>query len=191
MLIADDIELRRATVADAAALAEAHLRNIEHLRSIEPYRAPDFYTAETHAARIAEDGGATWLLFDTAAGGRVVGRLALSGIVLGPLCSASLGYWVDGEYRGRGLIPAAVEEVCRAARDELGLHRVEAGTLTDNKASQRVLAKCGFVEYGLAPKYLHINGEWRDHVLFQRLLHDDPPARLPPPPSTERSARPF
>ncbi|MEV5608337.1 GNAT family protein [Streptomyces sp. NPDC052225] len=179
MLIAADIELRRATVADAAALAAAHLRNVDHLRSIEPYRGPDFYTAETQAARISEDNGATWLLFDKAADGQVVGRLALSGIALGPLCSANLGYWVDGDYRGRGLIPAAVEEVCRAARDELGLHRVEAGTLTDNTASQRVLAKCGFTEYGLAPNYLHINGAWRDHVLFQRLLHDDPPAHIP------------
>ncbi|MFE3287995.1 alanine acetyltransferase, partial [Streptomyces sp. NPDC059233] len=28
--------------------------------------------------------------------------------------------------------------------------------------------------YGLAPGYLNINGVWRDHRLFQRLLHDEP-----------------
>ncbi|MCX3064292.1 GNAT family N-acetyltransferase [Streptomyces beihaiensis] len=179
MLITPDIHLRRAVPADAQALADALRRNIDHMRPWEPYRADDYYTAQAQAARIAEPNQVTWLLFDRSAGGRVVGRVALSSIVLGPLRSASLGYWVDAEYAGRGLIPAAVEEVCRAAREELGLHRVEAGTLTYNKASQRVLAKCCFTEYGLAPKYLHIDGEWRDHVLFQRLLHDDPPAHLP------------
>lgn len=76
---------------------------------------------------------------------------------------------------GQGTGDGAVEEVCRIAREELGLHRVEAGTLVDNTASQRVLAKAGFEQYGTAPKYLHINGAWRDHRLFQRLLHDDPP----------------
>lgn len=46
--------------------------------------------------------------------------------------------------------------------------------MVDNAASQRVLAKCGFEEFGLAPRYLHIDGEWRDHRLFQRVLHDGP-----------------
>ncbi|MER6104301.1 GNAT family protein [Streptomyces sp. NPDC001832] len=50
----------------------------------------------------------------------------------------------------------------------------EQGQRPDNVASQRVLAKCGFEQYGMAPRYLHINGEWRDHRLFQRILHDGP-----------------
>ncbi|MHB9753478.1 GNAT family N-acetyltransferase [Streptomyces sp. BYX5S] len=176
MVISHDIELRRAVREDAPALAEAVARNREFMAPYEPHRSESYYTPEDQAARITEPSGATWLLFDRAAGHRVVGRAALSGIHLGPLCSANLGYWVDADYRGRGLIPASVEEICRAAREELGLHRIEAGTLTDNTASQRVLAKCGFERIGVAPKFLHINGGWRDHVLFQRILHDDPPA---------------
>jgi ribosomal-protein-alanine N-acetyltransferase len=50
----------------------------------------------------------------------------------------------------------------------LGLHRLEAGTLVDNPASQRVLEKNGFELVGLARNYLHIGGEWRDHLLYQR-----------------------
>ncbi|MEU6390736.1 GNAT family protein [Streptomyces sp. NPDC046939] len=175
MLITDTVELRPAVPSDAQALADAYLRNREHLSATEPPRRPEFYTAAGQAERITEPNSATWLLVD---GERVVGRLMLSGIVLGPLCSGSLGYWADAEYTGRGLVSAAVEEICRAARDELGLHRVEASALTDNKASQRVLAKCGFVEYGRAPAYLFIAGEWRDHLLFQRLLHTGPPRHL-------------
>jgi ribosomal-protein-alanine N-acetyltransferase len=61
----------------------------------------------------------------------------------------------------------------RLAFEELRLHRVEAGTLVHDTASQRVLGRNGFVRYGLAPQYLHIAGRWQDHVLFQVL---SPPA---------------
>lgn len=58
-----------------------------------------------------------------------------------------------------------------------GLHRVEAGTLVDNLASQAVLRRNGFTLIGSAPRYLRIAGEWRDHLLFQRLA-DDPPSAV-------------
>ena len=35
----------------------------------------------------------------------------------------------------------------------------------------RVLERCGFRQEGHARKYLKINGEWRDHLMFQ-LLND-------------------
>ncbi|MET9363094.1 GNAT family protein [Streptomyces sp. NPDC006632] len=164
--------LRPAEPSDTPAIAAALLRNREHMRPWEPYRPESFYTADGLAERFAEPGVRRWLRVD---GERVVGQFTLSGIVLGPLCSASLGYWVDAEYNGRGIATSSVEEVCRLAVDELGLHRIEAGTVLHNHASQRVLAKAGFEEYGLAPRYLHIHGEWRDHRLFQRILHDGPP----------------
>ena len=52
---------------------------------------------------------------------------------------------------------------------ELALHRLEAGTLLDNIGSQRVLEKNGFERIGIARRYLFIGGDWRDHVLFQRV----------------------
>ena len=38
--------------------------------------------------------------------------------------------------------------------------------------SQSLLAKVGFRQEGVALRYLQINGEWRDHVLFA-LLADE------------------
>ncbi|GAA4917608.1 GNAT family protein [Streptomyces coeruleoprunus] len=164
--------VRPAGPSDAAALAAALLRNRARMRPYEPRRDEAFYTADVQAARLAAPGTRSWLVVD---GDRVVGAATLSGIALGAFRSAFLGYWTDGAYTGRGLATRAVHEVCRAAREDLGLHRIEAGTLPDNAASQRVLARCGFERIGTAPRYLHIDGAWRDHHLFQRVLHDDPP----------------
>ncbi|MFB6991732.1 GNAT family N-acetyltransferase [Streptomyces sp. NPDC056178] len=174
-----DIRLRPATPADAASLAVSLTRSRAYMSRWEPVRPDAFYTEQGQRERLAgmladRDAGRAmpWVLADEQ--DRAVGGFNLTGIVLGPFHSGILGYWVDVEHAGRGLATAAVERVCEVARDDLRLHRVEAGTVLDNEASQRVLAKCGFEQYGLAPRYLHINGEWRDHRLFQRILHDGP-----------------
>lgn len=164
--------------AEAAALVAALLRNRAYLRPWEPRWPEAYYTPETQAGRLA-DGARRWFAVDgdaDADGERLVGGITLTGIVLGPFRSASVGYWVDEAYAGHGLATALLREACRAAVEEIGLHRVEASTLLHNHASQRVLAKCGFERVGTAPRYLHIDGAWRDHHLFQRILHDDPPA---------------
>ena len=68
----------------------------------------------------------------------------------------------------------AVTAACGFAFDELELHRLEAGTLLHNLASQIVLDRNGFVPFGVAPNYLRIAGAWCDHVLFQRTSDDRP-----------------
>ncbi|MFF2013390.1 GNAT family N-acetyltransferase [Streptomyces sp. NPDC058195] len=175
-----EIRLRPVRWDDAASLAASLTRSRAYMQPREPVRPDHFYTEQGQQERLAG------LLADCAAGrarawvladeeDRAVGGFNVNGIVLGPLCSGALGYWVDVEYAGRGLATAAVRRICEVARDGLGLHRIEAGTMVDNIASQRVLAKCGFEQYGTAPRFLHINGDWRDHRLFQRILHDGPP----------------
>ena len=100
------------------------------------------------------------------------GTVGLSNVVRGSFCSANLGYWVGEARTGRGLATRAVGEIVDVAFTELGLHRLEAGTLLDNVASQRVLEKNRFTRIGIAPRYLRIAGAWRDHVLFQRTVED-------------------
>ncbi|MEU5819546.1 GNAT family N-acetyltransferase [Streptomyces sp. NPDC047803] len=174
-----DTRLRPVTAADAASLADALTRSRAYMKPWEPVRPDSFYTEEGQRERLAalladrEAGRVVpWVLCD--AEDRAVGGFNLNAVVLGPFRSATLGYWVDVEYAGRGLATAAVRRICEVARDGLRLHRIEAGTVLHNAASQRVLAKCGFEEFGVAPRYLHIDGEWRDHRLFQRILHDGP-----------------
>ncbi|MFF5705388.1 GNAT family N-acetyltransferase [Streptomyces sp. NPDC012794] len=183
-MIIDGVEMRGLAAEDAAGLADALLRSRAHMAPYEPTRPEEYYTEAGQRARIESmleerDGGrlVPYVLVEVA-GGAVVGAMNLGGIARGPLCSGGVGYWIDPRRHGRGLATAALEELCRTARHELGLHRIEAQTLVDNHASMRVLAKAGFTEIGLAPRYLHINGAWRDHRLFQRVLHDEAPGRV-------------
>jgi ribosomal-protein-alanine N-acetyltransferase len=102
-------------------------------------------------------------------GDRIIGRVTLSNVVRGPLQSCNIGYWVSRADNGRGHATAAVTEMARIAFGELGLHRLQAGTMPTNLASQRVLEHNGFTRIGLAPAYLRIAGRWQDHILFQKI----------------------
>ncbi|RQX01708.1 GNAT family N-acetyltransferase [Micromonospora globispora] len=165
---------RLITLDDAPALAELLVANRDFLAPWEPDRGEEYFTVEGQRAVIREvlqqhaDGSVLphVILGDA---GAVVGRITLNGIVRGCFQSCSMGYWVSAAANGRGLATGAVGELVRLAFDELGLHRVQAETLPHNVRSQRVLARHGFVRYGLAPAYLKIAGRWQDHVMFQKL----------------------
>lgn len=81
------------------------------------------------------------------------------------VCSCWIGYWVYSGFSGRGVASSAVSLGVDHAMTEVGMHRVEATVLESNVASRRVLEKVGFREEGLLQRNLHINGQWRDHVL--------------------------
>ena len=101
--------------------------------------------------------------------GELVGMLTVSNITWGSARWATIGYWVAQSHAGRGITPTAVALVCDHLFASLGLHRIEISIRPENAASLRVVEKLGFTEVGLAPRYLHIDGDWRDHRIFQLL----------------------
>lgn len=176
----DGTYLRPVAPTDVEALADAYRRNRAHLRRWEPSRAESYFTADGQLVRFQAQSRLrderrlmAWVLAD---GDRIVGAVTLSQVTFGAFRSASLGYWVDVDRTGAGLATSAVAEVCRLARHRLGLHRLEASTMLENEPSARVLGKCGFEPIGVAPRYLWIDDAWRDHRLYQRVLHDEPPS---------------
>jgi ribosomal-protein-alanine N-acetyltransferase len=98
--------------------------------------------------------------------GRFVGQVTVSNIVRGSAQFASIGYWIDEAYAGRGIIPRAVATVIDHCFGPVGLHRVEVAIRPENTSSLRVVEKLGITEVGFAPRYLHIDGDWRDHKIF-------------------------
>ena len=161
--------IRPLTPDDAGELAALLVENRAFLAPFEPPRDVRFYTVEGQLERLERDDKHAFAILDEE---RIAGTATLSHVVRGPLQSANLGYWVAERVNGRGLATEAVGALIPVAFGKLGLHRLEAGTLTDNLASQRVLVKNGFERIGLARGYLHIGGDWRDHILFQLLAFE-------------------
>jgi ribosomal-protein-alanine N-acetyltransferase len=99
-------------------------------------------------------------------GGQFVGQVTVSNIVRGSAQFASIGYWVDRSYAGRGIIPRAVAMAIDHCFGPVGLHRIEVAIRPENTSSLRVVEKLGINEVGFAPRFLHIDGDWRDHRIF-------------------------
>jgi ribosomal-protein-alanine N-acetyltransferase len=98
--------------------------------------------------------------------GRFVGEITLSSIQRGPFQNGAIGYWVDQEMAGSGLIPEAVVVVLQFAFETLHLHRIEVAIIPRNGSSRRVVEKLGMRNEGVALGFLEINGEWEDHVRY-------------------------
>jgi ribosomal-protein-alanine N-acetyltransferase len=98
--------------------------------------------------------------------GRFAGEITLSSIQRGPFQNGSVGYWIDEELAGTGLIPEAVVMVLEYAFETLRLHRVEVAIIPRNEASRRVVEKLGLRSEGVALGFLEINGEWEDHIRY-------------------------
>ncbi len=97
---------------------------------------------------------------------RLIGQLTVGGIAYGSLRSAHAGYWVDKQFAGHGIAPTAVALGTDYCFFALGLHRVEINLRPENSASRRVVEKLGFRYEGIRERYLHIDGDWRDHQTF-------------------------
>jgi ribosomal-protein-alanine N-acetyltransferase len=157
---------------DAPSLANVLLANREFLAPWQPNRPDHYFTPDGQRAaveRLMEQRAAKvclpLVILDEVGG--IAGTVTLQSIIRGAFQSCSVGYWLAQSAQGRGLATQAVGEATDLAFEVLQLHRVQAETLTHNMRSQRVLDRLGFVQYGQAKAYLHIAGEWQDHLLYQ------------------------
>lgn len=104
--------------------------------------------------------------------GTVVGQLSASDISRGALQSCSIGYWIASEYAGLGITPTAVALAIDYLFVTEGLHRVEICIRPENRASLRIVEKLGIRYEGRRERYVHINGDWRDHECFAVLREE-------------------
>ena len=104
--------------------------------------------------------------------GAIAGFINFNVISRGALQSAYLGYGAYEPYAGTGMMREGLSLALRFGFKSLGLHRVEANIQIANERSVRLVTRAGFRLEGFSPRYLKVNGRWRDHLRFAMLAEE-------------------
>ena len=158
----------------AAKAAAFYQRNAAHLAPWDPPSPLEFATEAFQRERLAKAAadvaaGALlrWWLQPLQGSSRLVGSIGLSQIARGAFQNAMLGYAIDAEFQGQGLMREALQAaIDHAFSPSVHLHRIQANVRPENGRSVALLKRLGFEDEGLAREYLIINGAWRDHRMF-------------------------
>ncbi|MEL6324084.1 MAG: GNAT family protein [Pseudomonadota bacterium] len=177
-LTGETVVLRPPRDTDYAAWSALRQENEAHLKPWEPIWPAHANSRTDWASRLRSwkkawrDRTGFAFLIERAMSRDLVGSIALWNVRYGSARTGSVGYWLCSEAEGTGAMTQALNLVCAFGFSDLGLARIEAGTLPENDRSQGVLRRCGFQQEGYARQFLEIAGERRDHVLFARLAND-------------------
>lgn len=155
----------RVTISPLAAGDEDEF--IDAVRASSALHRPWIDLADTHEQfasileRLSRDDQEAYLVRHTCGG--LVGYVSVGNIVRGAFRSAYLGYGGFDGHEGRGLMTEGLRAVVDVAFGELRLHRVEANIQPSNARSLALVQRLGFEKEGFSPRYLMVDGQWRDH----------------------------
>jgi ribosomal-protein-serine acetyltransferase len=128
-------------------------QTVEGTRAYIRASLEDFVRGRQVSTIIAVDHGRTF-----------VGRC---GLRINPYASsADVGYWIDGDYEGRGIVRRATHALVSAAFGELGLGRVELRTSVENVRSRGVAERLGFKLEGTLAGALRFRARSDDVALY-------------------------
>lgn len=169
--------IRPIRLRDARALERELMQNRGWLRKWEatnPHGPMNFDVRSSIRALQQHARAGLGLPFVIEVDGELAGQLNVSGITYGSLSSATIGYWVSERFAGLGATPTAVALATDHCFFSVGLHRMEICIRPENAPSLRVVEKLGFRYEGLRRRYIHINGDWRDHFCFALTVEELP-----------------
>lgn len=172
-----DVTIRPIRARDARALEHELIDNRGWLRQWEatnPHGPLSFDVRSSIRSLQANARAGNGLPFAMDYKGEFAGQLNVSSISYGSLGSATIGYWVAERFAGLNITPIAVALATDHCFFGLGLHRMEICIRPENEPSLRIVAKLGFRYEGLRRRYIHINGDWRDHFCFALTVDELP-----------------
>jgi len=164
------IFLRPPTLEDFIELTTLYKTNLKfHRGRVQPKTSREGFEKYLAQNERAEN---EFFLICLNENGTIAGTSNLSQIFMGNFRSAYLGYLLGEAYAGKGFMSEAVRLTLSFAFKTLKLHRVEANIQPENIASINVLKRAGFSNEGFSPKYLKINGRWRDHERWAIIVEE-------------------
>lgn len=94
---------------------------------------------------------------------KIAGYIEITNIVRGPFQSGYLGYYMFSGFEGHGYMKWALATIVKRAWKIHKMHRLEANIQPENLRSIGLVQSLGFRQEGYSPKYLKLQGRWRDH----------------------------
>jgi len=149
------------------SLAESRRNLEEAIREAHDPRRTKYFFALEHGATGAFVGSAGYTVTEETPLGKF----------------AHAGYFMRPEYHGQGLMTEAMREILRFAFEDGGVYRIGTGCLAENRASERVMQKCGMIKEAEHISHTWHDGRAKDRVEY-RLLRDEWRGSDPPRPWT-------
>lgn len=159
----------------APLLLQYYLDNQQHLAPWEPIRGRHYLTLEywqeslTASEQAFSNGSEFKFVALTKNRQEVIGICNFTGVTRGAFQACFVGYSISQRFEGQGLMTEILSAGIEYMFKEVGLHRIMANYMPENKRSAAVLTQLGFEKEGFARDYLMIAGQWRDHVLTAKV----------------------
>lgn len=177
-LAGERVFVRPPSMEDWPSWALVRGRNRSHLEPFEPEWSDDCLKPEFYRRRLDRQTrewitgrGFAFLIFRKPSAD-LIGGINVNNVTRGAAQFASVGYWIDEAAQGQGHMREALQLVLSFCFDELHLNRINAASLPHNSRSIGMLRRLGFEEEGFARRYIQIQGDYADHVLFGLLAQD-------------------
>jgi [ribosomal protein S5]-alanine N-acetyltransferase len=179
MLFSDRLVLTMPGANDVNEVVDYYVRNREHIANSQALMPESFYTSAHWSDRLEKNQEAyhrdeSLNLFVFLRQGeheydkRVIASVNFTSILRRAAQFCYLGYSLDQNYQGQGLMTEAAGTAIDFAFQEMNVHRIMANYVPHNLKSAGVLSRLGFVVEGYARDYLCLDGVWQDHVLTSR-----------------------
>ena len=80
--------------------------------------------------------------------------------------NAEIAYWLNSKYRSKGIMTRVIKMATETLFLEYGMHRIWARPFEQNRASQKVLEKSGFVYEGTLRESVYKDGHFLNAVIY-------------------------
>ena len=169
-LVCNRLQIRLLESTEADLAADYYTKNEGHLiQTMAEY--PDDLKCSLYWKKQAldniddyfEDKSCRMFIF-TKNGDQIIGTVNFTDILRWVFQGCFLGYGIDRDFVGKGLMTEALGAAIDFAFNVMNLHKILANYQPDNQSSGKLLRKLGFYEVGLAKKEIYIGGQWRDHI---------------------------
>jgi ribosomal-protein-serine acetyltransferase len=153
---------------ELVSINRKHLREwlpwVDHMQSVEDFRKY-INSSKLRYGNHAEMG------YVIMADGAMIGRLGLYNIDLTNK-TASIGYWLDQQWLGKGIITRCCKAVVDDGFSRLQLNRIEIRAATENYKSQAIPERLGFKKEGIIRQGEFVNSRFVDLLVYSMLKQE-------------------